>query len=85
MELIEIFLLIWVIVLTIVVFYVAFKVGQFLALVDQTRELHSRTIENMNTMSTILEGVVKDVKTLAKFTHTHEGKPLYTFDIKDIN
>ena len=81
----DLMILAWLFGLTVGLVYAVFKIGQILALLDNTALLHQKINENMESMTVILEKTTEDIKTLSRFTHTHEGQPLYTFNIKDIN
>ena len=40
---------------------------------------------NIGQMTAVIDKLTENVRTIAKFIHTHEEKPSYTFNTKDIN
>ena len=85
MRLFEIVILAWLGGLTFGLFYVVYKIGQMSDLMKTACEFDAVTVKNIDSLTKIANGLIRDVKLISKFTHTHEGEPSYTFNTKDIN
>ena len=85
MRLFEIVVLAWLGGLTFGLFYLSYKIGQMTALMEKAYEFDAVTVKNIDSLTKIVNRLIEDVKLIRKFTHTHEGKPSYTFDAKEIN
>lgn len=85
MQLFELLVLTWLVVLTMGLFYVIFEIGQMLAMIEKISGFNAVSVKNIDLLITITNRLTDDLKVISKFTHTHEGKPYYTFNVKDIN
>ena len=77
--------LVWLIVLTAGLLWAILKIIIMQIDIKFLDKKAQSTDENIASLLKMIDLLTEDVRVVVKFTHTHEDKPSYTFDVKDLN